>query len=144
MGKPKEWWIEREQGSNRALLGEPGEIHDCDAIHVIEYLAYETAIRERDGFKYQVACLDKELTEARAACETIKQGLRVELSAAVTSALNDAAAERTRSAKLVEALKNMVRFGEELCEDVKVSKHQFSIERAKEALAEYSKDVGEK
>ena len=38
----REWWIEREQGSNRALLYEPGEIIACDAIHVIEYAAYET------------------------------------------------------------------------------------------------------
>jgi hypothetical protein len=33
------------------------------------------------------------------------------------------------------ALEGMVRFGTELCEDVKVSTHQYSIERAREALA---------
>lgn len=39
--------------------------------------------------------------------------------------------------KLAEALGGAVRFGREMCEDVNVSTHQYSLERGAEALAEY-------
>lgn len=39
--------------------------------------------------------------------------------------------------KLAGALEGAVRFGRELCEDVNVSTHQYSLERGAEALAEY-------
>lgn len=38
-------------------------------------------------------------------------------------------------AHLRQALKNCHRFGKELCEDIRVSVHQYSLERAEHALA---------
>ncbi len=61
MSKPREWWILKEEGSNRALLRNDGEKWDNDVngeprpgwIRIIEYAAYAQA--KSDDAKTQEA-----------------------------------------------------------------------------------------
>lgn len=68
---PREWWIWKEETSNRALLREPGEKHPSDlcgnpdprvwSYHVIEHSAYLRVKEERDALTARVAELEAAL-----------------------------------------------------------------------------------
>jgi hypothetical protein len=120
----------------------------------VEKSAYDEANQKAEElFDSWQSCL-KQLTQMKAENERLRDGKwPIELSEAAVeidrlkskltryelSSLDSLNKRLDSALALIEVLKTaldgMVRFGTELCEDVKVSTHQYSIERAREALA---------
>ncbi len=97
----KREWLIKEHEFNSAS---DQSIKDIKTVHVIEYSAYESAIKERDEARAEINALDKkilryadDLDEARAECEQYKAAARPYVHDQLT-------AERQKSAKLVSAL----------------------------------------
>lgn len=69
---PKEWWVDKEIGSNHALLFEPGSISEGRGFHVIEYLEYSKVSSELETLKIELELMRKERDALKAEAERLR------------------------------------------------------------------------
>jgi hypothetical protein len=128
--KPLEFWILREEGSNRATLANPGETRTWAGIHVIERSAL--AFKEAEFAGCQEA--NEDLRQALTAAE--REIARMDaLAHEWQTKFGEAMAELESARGEIERLAGAL----EKCRIIKVDGHTFESEVARAALAEYDK-----
>lgn len=135
---PREFWLRFQDGSNLALVASAGETRDWEGIHVIEYSAFEAAITEASEQDKLVYIRTKERDEAREALVFYKSekdgnpGRWQYWRASRAKILDDFNAERSRSAKLVDAIEQSIGRADDHGDS-------WCSRPIRDALAEYSK-----